>query len=417
MRKIAFITNRLPFPATDGRKNMLLQYIRHMKEIYPGSEVVNLSFVDEPNDLKHQPPEIDRLVQLRLPGLAEKLYNVFVHSLVRRRWPLQVSAYYRRQTHRQIRRFIREEKPDFVLYDMVRVAEYWSEGEGRKVLSYDDLLSLRYRRQLDWFQYIPSVLGGFAGKLPGSLKKLAELKFMQRRLIAFESELLARYEKQVAPRFDHLIFTSPAEAHDFRMATRHRSCHGIPMKVEPDARARGSRSYDPNKVVFVGKMDIPHNSSAAVYFCRRIWPRIRRRAPGAVFYIVGKSPTAEVRRLQDECPGVVVTGEVVDVKRIVCDAALMVAPLLFGTGIKTKILEAMSWGVPVVTNRIGSEGLDALDGEELFICESEDEMVESVLKLMGDRETNERVSGNSIRYVARRFSGSATRRQMELILS
>ena len=44
--------------------------------------------------------------------------------------------------------------------------------------SYDDLLSLRYQRQLEWFQYIPSVFGGFANKLPGSLKKLADLKFI-----------------------------------------------------------------------------------------------------------------------------------------------------------------------------------------------------------------------------------------------
>lgn len=419
MNKILFITNRLPFPGTDGRKNMLLQYIRHMKDIYPGSEIVNLSFVDDPKYMAQRPQEIGRLVPLHPPGKLEKLYNVLVHSLLRRKWPLQVSVYYSRKTHRQIKDFIREEEPDFVLYDMVRVAEYLAPGRGRKVLSYDDLLSLRYRRQLDWFQYIPSVLGGFSDKLPGALKRFADLKFVQKWLIAIESKLLASYEKQVAPRFDHLIFTSPDEALNFRKATRHGSCHGIPMKVEPDmlAQTRGARAYDKNKVVFVGKMDIPHNSSAAVYFCGKVWPRIKQANPQAVFYIVGKNPTAEVLRLQRDCPGVIVTGEVDDVKRIVGDSALMIAPLLFGTGIKTKILEAMSWGVPVVTNRIGSEGLDASHGEDLFVCDSEDEMVKNVLLLMGDSEMNDSISGNSIRYVSRRFSGSATRKNMELILS
>ncbi|WP_233567671.1 hypothetical protein [Cohnella faecalis] len=292
MNKIVFITNRLPFPGTDGRKNMLLQYIRHMKEIYPESEIVNLSFVDEPKDLEHRPKEIGRLIRLSLPGMAEKIYNIFVHSLIRRRWPLQVSVYYSRKTHRQIRDFIRKESPDFVMYDMVRVAEYWSDGKGRKVLSYDDLLSLRYRRQLDWFQYIPSVLGGFSNKLPRSLKRFADLKFVQKWLIAFESGMLARYEKKVAPLFDHLIFTSPAEAHHFRKATRHESCHGIPMKVEPDAQPKGSRRYDKNKLVFVGKMDIPHNSSAAVYFCERIWPKssARCRQPSSISSAKARPP-------------------------------------------------------------------------------------------------------------------------------
>ena len=125
MKKIMFITNRFPFPNTDGRKNMLLQYIRQMKEIYPDSELVNLSFVDDVKYLKDRPDEIDRLECLELPGLAEKLFNVLVYSLLLRKWPLQVSVYYSRKTHRKVKAIIKAEQPEFLLYDMVRVAEYF----------------------------------------------------------------------------------------------------------------------------------------------------------------------------------------------------------------------------------------------------------------------------------------------------
>ncbi|WP_199618144.1 glycosyltransferase [Paenibacillus alkalitolerans] len=418
MKKIMFITNRLPFPNTDGRKNMLLQYIRQVKEIDPGSEIVNLSFVDDEKYLKHRPGEIDRLVCLELPGIIEKLFNILIYSLLLRMWPLQVSVYYSRKTHRKIKRIINEEQPDLILYDMVRVAEYLSDGQARRILSYDDLLSLRYRRQLNWLQYIPSVFGGFSNKLPSRLKRFTDMKFIQKRLISFESKLLDRYERSAAARFHHLIFTSPAEAESFRQITGHKSCYGIPMKFDPDNLGDvRPRRYDKNKLVFVGKMDIPHNSSAVVYFCERIWPKIKRHAPEATFYIVGKNPTAEVLRLQDTYPGVVVTGEVDDVKRIVKDSALMTAPLLFGTGIKTKILEAMSWGVPVVTNPIGSEGINANHREDLFVCESDDDMVQNVLLLLNNHDINDKVSRNSIRYVTRHFSSSVTRKNMELILS
>ncbi|WP_308638122.1 glycosyltransferase family 4 protein [Paenibacillus silvisoli] len=418
MKKIMFITNRLPFPNTDGRKNMLLQYIRQIKEIYPGSEIVNLSFVDDEGYLKHRPDEIDQVICLELPGLAEKLFNVVLYSLLLRRWPLQVSVYYSRRTRRQIRELVHAEKPELILYDMVRVAEYASEKQGMQVLSYDDLLSLRYRRQLEWFQYIPSVFGGFADKLPGRLKRFADMKPVQRWLIQLESKLLNTYEKRVASRFRHLVFTSPSEAESFRKLTRHDSCHGIPMMFEADGRRGGGlRAYDSNKLVFVGKMDIPHNSSAVVYFCERIWPNIKRQAPEATFHIVGKSPTAEVQRLQKVYPGVIVTGEVDDVKHIVSHSALLIAPLLFGTGIKTKIVEAMSWGVPVVTNRIGVEGIDANHREDLFVCDSDDEMVRNVLLLLNNPEINDKVSRNSVRYVAGHFSSSAARKHMELILS
>lgn len=190
------------------------------------------------------------------------------------------------------------------------------------------------------------------------------------------------------------------------------------MKFDPDLRTLGMRRrYNSNKLVFVGKMDIPHNSSAVLYFCEQVWPRIKQQAPEATFYIVGKSPTAEVLRLQQTHPGVVVTGEVDDVRRIACDSALMIAPLLFGTGIKTKIVEAMSWGVPVVTSPVGSEGIGASHGEELFICRSDDEMMGCVLQLLGDPEMNEQVSRNALRYVNRHFGSAAARRNLERILS
>ncbi|SFI28216.1 Glycosyl transferases group 1 [Paenibacillus sp. UNC496MF] len=418
MKKIMFITNRLPFPNTDGRKNMLLQYIRQMKELHPGSELVNLSFVDDVKYLKDRPEEIDELVCIELPGLPEKLFNIAVYSLLLRKWPLQVSVYYSRKTHRKVKEIVKAQKPEVILYDMVRVAEYATHSGGQHVMSYDDLLSLRYKRQLEWFQYIPSIFGGFANKLPGSMKKLADMKFVQKWLIEFESRLLDKYEKKVAPRFDHLVFTSPVEAENFRKTTRHESCYGIPMKFEPDhARGKGPRRYDRNKLVFVGKMDIPHNSSAVVYFCERVWPSIKRQAPDTTFYIVGKNPTPQVLRLQEAYPGVVVTGEVDDVKRVVGDSALMIAPMLFGTGIKTKIVEAMSWGVPVVTNHIGIEGINASHGEDLFVCDSDDDIVRNVLLLLNNDELNEKVSRNSVRYVASNFSSSATRKNMELILS
>ncbi|MCR2803276.1 glycosyltransferase family 4 protein [Paenibacillus soyae] len=418
MKKMMFITNRLPFPNTDGRKNLLQQYIQQVKDIYPECRIVNLSFVDDKKYLEHKPDAIARLESLELPGMLEKLFNALVYSLLMRKWPLQVSVYYSRRTHRRIKQLIEEEQPEFIFYDMVRVAEYVADGTGQRVLSYDDLLSLRYERQLQWFRYIPSVFGGFSDKLPSGLKRFADLKFIQKWLIAFESKLLHKYEKHAARHFQHLIFTSPKEAETFRQIVSHRSCLGIPMRFDPDGQSAGNpRPYDRNKLVFVGKMDIPHNSSACVFFCEKIWPSIKRKAPDATFYIIGKNPTAEVLRLQQTYPGVIVTGEVDDVKRVVSDAALMIAPLLFGTGIKTKIVEAMSWGVPVVTNPIGSEGINAINHEDLFVSETDEEMVRNVLLLLNDKEMNEKVSRNSIRYVSRHFSSSVTRKNLELILS
>ncbi|SCW52123.1 Glycosyltransferase involved in cell wall bisynthesis [Paenibacillus tianmuensis] len=417
MMKIVFITNRLPFPNTDGRKNLLSQYIQQIKEIHPDSEIINISFVDEIKYLREKPYTINQMICIDPPKLAEKLYNIFVNSLLLRKWPLQVAVYYSRKNHRLIDEIIRKEEPAYVIYDMVRVAEYRSDFPARTVLSYDDLLSLRYQRQLRWFKYIPSVFGGFASKLPQILRGAAELKFIQKALIRIESHLLEKYERSVAKRFDHLVFTSPKEAEQFKQIVQHESCHGIPMKFDPDQSGQARpRSYDPYKIVFVGKMDIPHNCSAVVYFCEHIWPKVKEREPKARFYIVGKNPTRQVTQLGRQYPDVFVTGEVNDVKQTVMDSALMIAPLLFGTGIKTKIVEAMSWGIPVVTNAIGGEGINASHRKELFISENDQDMVQNILLLLHNADLNQKISKNSINYVSQHFSSAVTKQKLRLIL-
>ncbi|AEI45248.1 glycosyltransferase [Paenibacillus mucilaginosus] len=418
MKKIIFITNRLPFPNTDGRKNLLSQYLTQIKEIHPDSEIINISFVDDPKYLSAKPKLIDRIITIDSPGFFEKVYNALVYSLLLRKWPLQVSVYYSKKNHKLIAETIQKENPAYVIYDMVRVAEYTEKHPAKTILSYDDLLSLRYQRQLEWFKYIPSVFGGFADKLPKFARGAAELKFIQKALIRLESRLLEKYEQSVAARFDHLIFTSPKEAEHFKDIVRHESCHGIPMKIDPIAAdgSVGARQYDPNKIVFVGKMDIPHNCSAVFYFCEKIWPKVKKHQPDAKFYIVGKNPTREVLQLEKQYPDVIVTGEVNDVKKTVMDSALMIAPLLFGTGIKTKIVEAMSWGIPVVTNAIGSEGINASHRKDLFISENDEEMVQHILQLLNNAEMNHSMSKNSIDYVSQHFSSTVTKEKLQLIL-
>jgi glycosyltransferase involved in cell wall biosynthesis len=418
MKKIVFLTNRLPFPGTDGRKNLLLQYIQQIKEIHPVSEIINISFVDDPKYLSQKPDLIDRVISLDPPKLPEKLYNITMNSMVRRKWPLQVALYYSRKNHQKIAEIIQREKPDYVFYDMVRVAEYLDAYPGQNILSYDDLLSLRYQRQLQWFKYIPSVFGGFADKMPPAFRGAVELKFIQKALIKMEMGLLDKYEKTVAGRFDHLIFTSPKEAEEFRDEVRHVSCHGVPMKIDPvGPELRQFREYDPNKIVFVGKMDIPHNCAAMFYFCEQLWSKIKAQQPEARLYIVGKNPTKEVQQLAQKYKDVYVTGEVNDVKQTVMDSALMIAPLLFGTGIKTKIVEAMSWGIPVVTNAIGSEGINAAHKKDIFISENEQEMIQHIIQLMNNPELNEQMSLDSIKYVSQHFSSKVTKQTLELIMA
>ncbi|KXI76747.1 hypothetical protein ACS52_15905 [Bacillus cereus] len=416
MKKILFITNRLPFPKVDGRKNILMQYIENIKHNYSNSKILNVSFVDEKEYLKNVPDEIDRLIELEKPGFLSKLYNVLLYSLILRKWPLQVSLYYSKKNHEYIKKIVEEEAPDTIIYDMVRTAEYVVPGtDTQLIMNYDDMLSLRYKRQLAHLKYSPSILGGMSKKVPKIMRRLVEWTVLKKFILNFESKLLYKYETDIATRYDGIVFTSPKEAERFAVLTNHSNCIGIPMHFEVE-EGEIKQPFTSNRLVFVGKMDIPHNISAVLFFCENIWPKIKEKYSDVEFHIIGKNPTREVQALQNQYLGVKVVGEVEDVKKELVDAAIFVAPLIFGTGIKTKIIEALSMEIPVVTTSIGAEGIEYRNEYHMFVGDDPELQVRYISRLLDNHKLRKEIGSQGKKMVSEAYSKDMMSQKWKIII-
>ncbi|KXY68113.1 glycosyltransferase [Bacillus cereus] len=403
--KILFITNKLPFPKNDGRKNILMQYIETIKNIDNGIEIMNASFIDDEAFIKQKPNEISKIIRLDQPKLLEKLFNLIWYTILLRKWPLQVSMYYSRKTHRKIMDIMKGNDFTHVVYDMVRVAPYIpKETDAELVMNYDDLLSLRYERQLEYINYIPSILGGVASYFPGFVNRVIGSKWLQKKILKFESKLLKKYEKEVAQQFNHLVFTSPKESNDFASVVKHKSSVGIPMayNIENTIASRGNIMF--NKVLFIGKMDIPHNVAAVLYFCEKIWPLVKKADNNLEFHIIGKNPIRAVRELEEKFEGVKVIGPVEDITLVMKQYSVFVAPLVFGTGIKTKVIEALANGVPVVSTHIGAEGINFKNGYNMYVSDNEEQFAEYILELTHSENRNDEFSIKGKELVEQEFS-------------
>src|SRR5690606_20476399 len=120
--------------------------------------------------------------------------------------------------------------------------------------------------------------------------------------------------------------------------------------------------------VFTGQMDYRPNIDAVRWFANDILPLVRKRQPQARFAIVGRAPTDEVRALE-ALSGVIVTGEVPDVRPWLAAADVVVAPLLLARGVQNKLLEAMAMARPVVATAAAATGIDAVPGEHLLVAD------------------------------------------------
>ena len=161
-------------------------------------------------------------------------------------------------------------------------------------------------------------------------------------------------------------------------------------------------------LLFVAGFSHPPNVDAAIWLCRDVFPVLRGRHPGLTLWLVGSNPTEQVQALAG--PSVRVTGHVSDLElnRHYSQARVVVAPMRFGAGVKSKVLEAMAHGCPVVTTSTGYQGLVGLSALPAP-ADTAAEVVEQTESLLLDDDAWRLARRRGIEYVRSRFSRASMR--------
>lgn len=194
------------------------------------------------------------------------------------------------------------------------------------------------------------------------------------------------------------------------VAWRERHTGGPALSQENGRRSNATGSTlgrDPrrNRVLFVGSMDYHANVDGAVHFARSVWPRLQDLLPDALLTIVGRNPTPEVCGLA-QLRGVEVTGTVDEVRPYYREALAAVIPLQVGGGSRLKIYEAMAAGVPVISTRLGAEGVDTKDGESIILAETADEFCRALHDVAADNRMWQEIAAAGRRLVHAKYDWS-----------
>ncbi|KKN89418.1 hypothetical protein LCGC14_0239250 [marine sediment metagenome] len=185
-----------------------------------------------------------------------------------------------------------------------------------------------------------------------------------------EARAVAHLERQAIEQCDATIVVSDAEAAALGEAGSR--VHVIGNGVDADhfdPQAVRPADLGPAALVFVGTMDYRPNVQAVGWFVRCVWPLIRRKVANATFTIVGRQPTAAVRRLA-QTPGVTVTGTVPDVRPYFAAAGAVVCPLQATVGVPNKLLEAAAMARCVIASPAALRGLAFEADRDILSAES-----------------------------------------------
>lgn len=404
MKKVLFVTTRLIYPVNDGRKVVLYNYCKGLAEQHD-CEVRLFSIIDNDEMDIEQPDFIKEIYQVNPPSKIEKVKNLLLKSILLNKWPLQVSLYYSKKSKQKLNKIIEEYKPDVVICDMARTAEYLKdldENKYTKILDMDDMLSKRYKRQAENGSLGKDALGAYSKKLPNFVNYIIDKVNIMKIVLNKEYKLLSKYEVEISKFYKSIIFVSPLEVDIFNNLINENKSIDITIGVDYEYFSEQiSMPKNDKSIVFLGNMYVAHNKDAVKSFLDNIFPLVLKEIPDAVFRIVGRC-TEEYKNEMIKYSNVEVTGEVDDIRKYVQECSVAVAPLTYGSGIKTKILETMAMGIPVVTNSIGIEGISVKNYRDIIVEDSYDKYADAIVRLIRDEYLRNQIIKNGQKFILKK---------------
>jgi glycosyltransferase involved in cell wall biosynthesis len=224
---------------------------------------------------------------------------------------------------------------------------------------------------------------------------------LARLLLDLEARKLAHYEADTCRRFDHVVTVTTEDQQTLsRLMTEHSTAatpispqvKAIPICVDPTDKAVVQRTPNVHRVTFLGGLHWPPNAEGIVWFAREVWPRVIQRVPATVLTVIGKDPPMELVQSALANVSFDITGYVSDPMPYLRETAAFVVPLRAGGGMRVKIVDAWSWGLPVVSTTVGAEGLEYHDGDNLLIGDTPEAFAQSLVRLLTEPELAARVS-------------------------
>lgn len=364
MRDILFLAHRVPWPPDRGDKIRSYHILEKLKTVAP---VHVGAFADDARDMEQAETARTELASLHVELRVKPMWFAGLEALAKGE-PVSLTSFGSRNMQDWVNETLASGKISHIFVFSGQMAQYVpADFTGRVIMDFVDVDSAKFESYADEG-------GGFMAWVN-----------------AREGKKLAAFEAEFASRADVNLFVSENEVALFAGRSDAKNIKALGNGIDsvfydPAAKIKKLHPVFPDPlIVFTGQMDYRPNVEAVVDFTHNAFPAIRAAHPETTFAIVGRNPTQAVFDLS-ALPGVMVTGEVDDVRTWLAGADVVVAPLRIARGVQNKVLEAMAMAKPVVASVAAAEGIDAKDKKHFRIAKSVEQEAKIVSELLADND-------------------------------
>ena len=382
--KILFITQFLPYPADTGGKIKTWKVLRVLAKKH---QVFLISFVEEKEDLRWELQikkvcfALKTFVTPIITTSYQKLKQKALLGILNPK-PFRVQKYFLKETADFIERLTKKEKFDVIWCDHETSFQYLTYVyEWQKKLKIYDEHNISSEGLFQYVKYEKNLITKFAYFLEG-------LKFY-----FYENFWIIRFGKvlTISKRDRKILIKKGIEK---------KKVNFLPIPFE----RKSIFKFGSKNIFFIGLLSWWPNHDAMMWFYKKIFPKIKKKILGVKFFVVGVNPSPEIQKIGRQDQSVVVAGHVKDVLPYFKKAGVFVAPIRAGAGVRVKILEALSLGLPIVSTRMAAMGIKLEDQKNIFLVDTEEEFVKRVVEILSDEKLASKLSQNGAFFIRENYN-------------
>jgi len=385
--KLLVLLPRVPYPLEKGDK---LRAFYQIKELSKYHDIYLIALQDaplHPEALEKIKPYCKEIHLIKLSWFSKcwGITRAFLKGL-----PMQCGYFYSNKVKRKIKNLINKIHPEHIYCFMIRMAEYVKHQDCHKTLDYQDVLSVGMKRRYE------------------------SAPIWKKPVFLYEYQALRRYEKNIFPHFTNkTIITSIDRDLISHPQKQYIQVVQNGIDFERFACTEKEKKYD---LIFVGNMSYPPNVDAVLFLVKSIFPKLLAKFPNLKLCICGATPAPAIKALA--CDNIHVTGWVDEIPEYYAQSKIFVAPMRLGTGLQNKLLEAMAMKLPCVTSPLAGRPLEgAQHHHSLLICNTVDEYVEAVSKLLNDNDFYRTIAENGYQFVKANYDWEEIGKKLEEIIN
>lgn len=233
---------------------------------------------------------------------------------------------------------------------------------------------------------------------------------IKKSFLKIQTNRLQKEEEEFIKKVDGIISISPSDTYYFNQNSKteiFQYLPGFPFRISEKSKLQ------PMKMFHIGSMEWDANNEAVDWFLRKIWPLILSVCPDTEFHVAGKGLSASDNRFFMK--GVYNHAEVENADEFMINHGVCVVPLKAGSGIRMKLLQAMSLGIPAVSTSVGAQGIE-LENNPVLIADDAKSFAKQVVSLLSDHRKAIELGKTAQKYIDMHHNEAQNLEQLNIFL-